>query len=411
MSSSVRQVGAARMERVQRRCLVACTLILAVGCTEVGEPVPPSTAVSFDTTSSGVLVASYPSVPVAPSFSADVDLRLGSEPGIAFGDIRGLEFTSDSLVIVLDHQASEVRSFDLLGNELGLLAKEGQGPTEITSANGLWLDTQGALWINDHGNSRLTRIHPDGEVTTVPFFVRGFSYLWDGGVTIDGRVWSQWSHSDQPSGPREPGVVSGTLRSYYKSVDPTTGEVDSVFVGDGPFRSLVLPMGGAQVPFIPQRLQAIDRTDAIWTAVSDDYRITRLTLAGDTTLVIDVEAERPPVSTEERRKEIARLEKFMETAGRIDVDWDDVIPEYKPVLQHLVSDAAGNVWVQREGPEWPVLEGFSPQGEFLGRVSLTYPVFPYFPPVVRHGWLLTVQTDSFDVQSVVGSRLPLPRSR
>jgi hypothetical protein len=53
-----------------------------------------------------------------------------------------------------------------------------------------------------------------------------------------------------------------------------------------------------------------------------------------------------------------------------------------------------------------VLDGYTENGGFLGTLAPTYTFYQYFPPVIRGHWLLAVHSDSLDVESVIGSRLP-----
>lgn len=294
-----------RVVRVGFRCVVLFTCLTVGACRRADTTASSGTAVTVDTLPNGAIAVSYPEIPREPAVRLDADLHLGASTDLEFGDIRGIAVDLDGSILVLDHQASELRRFSATGEELEVVATEGDGPHEIRAANGVRVGDDGSYWINDHGKSRLTRLLPDGEVETLEFFVRGFQYFWDGAVTTDGRVWSAWSHTDRPLGPREPGIVEGVSRSYYKRIDPVSGLVDSV-----------------------------------------------------------------------------------------------------PIIQRLAADDEGNVWVQRESEPGPALEQFSSRGKFLRRVDLEYPVFRYYQPVFQRGWSFTVQTDSFDVQSVIGSRIP-----
>lgn len=58
------------------------------------------------------------------------------------------------------------------------------------------------------------------------------------------------------------------------------------------------------------------------------------------------------------------------------------------------------------GDEGPSFDVFTGEGEFVGRQEAAFAVLQYYPPLVKQGWLLTVQADPFDVQYVVGARLP-----
>ncbi len=377
---------------------------LTLCCEPAGGP-PQSDMVVSDTTTSGIPVVRYSRIPPGPTGTLSPGVRIGWEDSIEFAQIRGLERTESGEILVLDYMAAELRRFSPTGDELELVATEGDGPREFRRANGIFLDGDGALWINDHGTMRFKRWHPDGAVETYPFFVPGFQYLWEGGITEDGRIWSPWTHSEREGVRLPPQVFEGTVQSYLINFDPVSEAKDSVLLGDSPAHFINMQRGSAQVPFSPNRLHALSGKGVIWTAISDQYKLVQLNLVGDTTLIVEVTVDPIKVGAEERSTAIADLEEFMDRAGRIDVDWDEVIPAEKPVLEQLLSDEEGNVWVRRGPPETPVYEGFSISGEFLGQYSTDFSVHPYFKPIVRAGHLVAVHTDSLDVESVFVSRI------
>ena len=192
-----------------------------------------------------------------------------------------------------------------------------------------------------------------------------------------------------------------------KSLDPVAGVIDSIRIGTSHYRSIQLPRGMASVPFVTAFLQALDPDGFIWTANADRYLLTRLTLTGDTLVHIEVGLEGQPVTPEDRREAIERIEGFMERAGRADVDWDEVIPALKPVLEGLVVDDEGRVWVRRGTANSFVFDVFEPSGLFVTTVEPQFDLLQYFPPVIRNGALYGLQTDSFDVQYVVRGSVPI----
>lgn len=356
------------------------------------------------TTESGIPLITYPTIPDGLTTVLEPDLVLGDGAGVVFGDVRGIEVTADSTILVLDHQASELWAFGPSGRELGTVLTNGQGPREIRNANGLAIDHGGSIWVNDPGNRRFTRLLPDGEVETVGRFVRGFGYRWIGTVTDDGRLWEHWTYADRGVGMPEPGLYRGSARGYLLSRAPGTEETDSVFLGSIPVRHLNLPRGVIGIPFRTERLQVVGQNGTIWTALSDRYRLVQLSSTGDTTLVLEVGIDSKPVSADDRAREIARVEDFMQRAGRVSVDWDETIPTRKPIIRHLIVDDGGDLWVQREGDGTTLFDRFSSEGEFLGHYEAGY-VPHAWPPTIRHDWLLAVQIDEFDVQTVIGFRL------
>jgi hypothetical protein len=365
--------------------------------------------VQWDTLGSGVVFAQCQRLPEEPRWTVDADFHLGSadEEGDAlFGEIRGIEVDGRGRLLVLDHQASEIRAFAADGHFLGVVAPSGEGPREISRANGIRVDAEGALWIHDHGKMRLTRLRPDGEVETYPFFVPGFGSLWEGGVTVDGRIWSQWTHSDRAPGTPEPGVYQRENRAYYKSFDPLSSSFDSISIGLAPFHSIVANRGEMRVPYSPTLLHALDPAGFIWTAVSNEYLLTKQTASGDTVLVVSAGCEAPLVTRAEREQAIEQAERFMERAGRVTVDWSAVLPDWKPVVEQLAVDDRGRLWVVRATADGHVLDVFDTQGRFLGTVVPAFDFVARFPPMVRDERLYLLQRDSLDVPFVVGARVP-----
>lgn len=78
-------------------------------------------------------------------------------------------------------------------------------------------------------------------------------------------------------------------------------------------------------------------------------------------------------------------------------------PETKPVLDQLVIDDAGRLWVRRvmRESEGRLYDVFTRDAEYVGSVALAFQPAPYFPPKIRDGRLYTLVLDSLDVQTVV----------
>ncbi len=120
-----------------------------------------------------------------------------------------------------------------------------------------------------------------------------------------------------------------------------------------------------RLPFTPQRFVSVDPSGSVWTALSNEYRLVRIDLSGDTLLVIEVEAAAAPLSRRERAAEIEALEKLIGPDEDFTVDWDVVMPKSKAVVP-----------------------------------------WPYAKPVVRGDRMVTVLSDSLDVHTVLVLGIP-----
>ena len=124
-----------------------------------------------ETLPNGALLVRYPDLPaiddtVPEVTEAQVDLQFGDldgdDPNLIFGDIRGVQAASDGTIYVLDYQATEVRAYDPDGRYLRTVARHGEGPGEITEANGILLSGDTLLWMNDHARWVIVGTDPDG---------------------------------------------------------------------------------------------------------------------------------------------------------------------------------------------------------------------------------------------------------
>ena len=353
---------------------------------------------------------------------ARVDLTIGSvdgdDPNFIFGDIRGIEAGSDGTIYVLDYQASEVRAFAPDGRFLRRVASKGEGPGEITEANGIYLAGDSILWLNDHGKMYIIGVTPAGdELHRFPLPVRAYGYIWRGTFDHRGRFWMATSHSDeQPAFPPEPGLSTRTARSYYKWYDLSTEATDSVYLGESTGRSYISesPGGGWSyrgIPFESSSSVLVDPAGGFWRANTASYRIVRTGEGGDTLVVIEAALPVQRVTGEDRSA-------FVE--GVVDRDPDDrrtaeaiaaLMPEVKPIISGFFVDDEGRLWVDRVTEEGApaFYDLFSDDGDYLGSVRFAFEAAPYSKLWVYHGNIYTWVVDELDVPYVV--RAPLPQLR
>ena len=270
---------------------------------------------------------------------------------------RGIQAASDGTIYVLDFAATEVRAYDPDGRYLRTVARRGEGPGEITAANGIFLVADTLLWMHDHGKWTVIGVDPAGnEVGRFQKPVLSYSYIWTAVFDDQGRYWKQTSHSDEE------------LRS---------GE-----------RILVNPAGG------------------FWRANTASYRIARTDETGDTLVVIDAGMPTLPVTDEDRS---GFVEQFVESRGpEIRDELEEVatlMPDVKPILADMFVDDEGVLWVERvKPPGAPALyDRFSQDGDYLGSVRFGFQ--PGGGLWIQHGNIYTWVVDDLDVPYVV--RAPL----
>lgn len=375
-----------------------------------------------ETLPNGALLVRYPDLPaiddtVPEVIEAQVDLRFGSlegdDPNLIFGDIRGVQAASDGTIYVLDYQATEVRAYDPEGRYLRTVARKGQGPGEITEANGILLSGDTLLWMNDHARWVIVGVDPDGnELRRFDKPVRSYGYIWDGVFDQRGRYWRDDSHSeDGIEYPPPPGLSTRTYRGYYKFHDLSNGAVDSVFLGESSNRSYSYEDAVGLWQFLPLLFEAGERvavnpSGGFWRANTAEYRVVRTSEDGDTLLVIEAGLPVLRVTDEDRDAFVEDILEYMPDIRSEAEEVAGLMPDVKPILASLFVDDESRLWVERvtlEGAA-PFYDRYSEDGDYLGSVRLSFT--PAWRRIwVQHDAIYTWVTDEMDVPYVV--RAPL----
>ncbi len=398
-------------------CLVALTAALASCDAEPGAGNP-----TRETLPGGGVLVRYPGLPAIDSVGPEItevqiDLQFGSvdgtDPNLLFGDIRGIQAASDGTIYVLDFTATEVRAYDPGGRYLRTVAQEGEGPGEITAANGIFLAGDTLLWIHDHGNWTVIGVDPGGdEISRFQKPVLSYSYIWTAVFDDQGRYWRQTSHSDeQERYPPPAGLSSTPRRRYYKSYDLSTGALDSVFLGESNVRSYRYQDSNGFWQLLPIRFQSGERilvnpAGGFWRANTASYRIAGTSEAGDTLIVIDAGMPALPVTDEDHSGFVESMIEFRGAEIRRELEEvAALMPEVKPILADMFVDDEGVLWVKRvTPPDAPSFyDRFSSDGDYLGSVR-----FGFRPGAgiwIRHGAIYTWVVDDVGVPYVV--RAPL----
>jgi hypothetical protein len=334
------------------------------------------------------------------------EVRLGSvtgEDGVAFGAVSGFAFRGGE-ILVLDRQAASIYRFGLDGSLLGTIGQRGEGPSEFGDPMGM-ATGGGIIWVPDLGNFRLTAWPPSGDPATYPVPLDRLPYIWRGRVTTDSSFVAT-TPIRSASRQTEPGVFTETDDVGVIHWNVPSGVVDTLRLPGSGARGVFLGLAGARFPYQPTRLVATTPSGTVWTAVSSDYSVCLLDASGDTLTTLAVDIPRRPVDSEALADSVQLIEDLMDATTRVEIDWDDVIPEAVPPLAELASDADGNAWVFRSVEVGFHADVFSPDGEWLESYVGNAPLSLQTRPVIQDGWLLALEEDADGVDFVVGFRLP-----
>lgn len=397
-----------------RSTALAAALLAALACG--GAPDAGTSAARVDTLDNGrIQVSNLPpgSWTDRDRWTLSEDLRIGSEGEDSperFGAITALLEDHRGRIYVLDGMAQEIRVFNPDGTFSHHVGHAGKGPGEFRGAMGMTLGPGDSLWVIDPLGNRYSLFDDSGR----------FVASWD--RSLLGSV-SYWQGHFQPDGsfldwglgfPDErPGVVAGRrivmkprLRSHgFESVDslpPLEFEQNMTNIAD---RSVPVPFFQIDVTV------ASDPGGDIWFARTDEYRIYRRTTAGDTVLEITLPARRPAVTEHDR----AHVRKVLAGRPGLAAAYLRVLPKERPILQRLITDAQGNLFVIPDlagHVPGSVVDVFTRDGIYLGRLDLPHPLALQMPPgpaiYVNDKHLLVALADSVGAPYVSRLRIVKP---
>jgi len=398
-----------------RTAILALTLTTALSACQ---PDSPAANLTREMLPNGALLLRYPDLPaidaVGPDVTeAQVDLQLGSvdgaDPNLIFADIRGIQAATDGTIYVLDAQATEVRAYDPGGRYLSTVVRGGEGPGEITAANGIILAGDTLLWLNDHGKWTIVGVDRAGEeLQRFDMPIRSYGYIWNGVFDDRGRFWRY--RFDREGGftyPPPPALSSSTYHHYFVSYDPSSEAIDSVYLGESSDRSYTYqdPNGIWQylpIEFEPSDVFLFDPSGGFWRANSASYRIVRTGMGGDTLVVIEAGLPIQRVTDEDRAAYIEEWVGYRPEARRDVEAVAALMADIKPILAGMFVDGDGTLWVERVVPgDAPAFyDRFSAEGDYLGSVRLGFEA-ARGRVWVQHGSIYAWVVDELDVPYVV----------
>lgn len=312
---------------------------------------------------------------------------------------------------ILDVGAMHVQVFDGSGEYLRTLGREGNGPGEMTTPSGVFVN-EDEVRVVDFGRRMLIRYDTQGvalpEVGLPPEIAHGSRVvpLSDGGIM---------SHRDSADGPQEPGAsLLRTLVVYMPEADGSWRPPEEVAQIEWK-QPVFTPVGAADCPMKMQTPAVFSRVP-VWSASGnrifyngwEEYRLDLRELDGRS---ISIRRDLPvrAATGEWAAREIGSSsfevggidctqtgEERAEQAG-----WADEVPWIVDVAQ----DALGRIWVQRRTPDEAVstrIDLFGEDGEYIGTLPSGFP----FPDSWRtEDEIVTIEQDELGVPYVVVHRV------
>lgn len=414
----------------------------AAGDATVVAPLPWRTVT--DTVADTVVVRTVGVTDSAAALRLVEELRIGELEGAeeySFVDVNFVLPAPGNGVYVWDRGLVALRQYDSSGTFVRRIGRQGGGPGEYRSANGIVQLPDGRLVLWDPGNARMNVYDSTGGVLESWRYQSTLGITMPWGLLTDtaGNVYAR--HHFRPAGVGRRTLMLSDLPAGYRVLGPDGVLHDSVLPPPQLPRAtqIATPIEGgggieAAVPFAPQPAWTVSRFGYVVTGVGDRYSITLQRLGRP--LRIERDLEPVPVDPDEKAnaREIATAEmRQVNPSWR----WDGPpIPDVKPLFSDVRPAGDGRLWVQREvhgepmepeetsspGPLIPPREGsvgrsripsrrwrepivfdvFASDGHFLGTVTV-----PERARVLHmrgdHVW--GVELDEVDVPQVVRWRI------
>lgn len=301
-------------------------------------------------------------------------LRIGDLDGTGstvFARIGPIGVDTSGVVYVLDAQASELRVFDGVGQFLRATGRSGAGPGEIGGAIGMAFGQDGAVRIVDAANGRYLDVRRDGTTHSMRRPVSMYQLPWLGGFDRGGRFYDQATQSESGS------TVDVLLAVGDDGQVTETFALPSAAISSPRMGSLTFPL-----PFAPRILRAWDPDGAVWQAVSSTYRIARVSLGGDTSLVVTKQVRSVELSNSQRDSVEAHIQSLRDQFG-VTVS-AEMRPADVPPLRWFVLDDRQNLWVCATAADpCQTLDVFDRTGSLRANVSVPVAILDEPRPVIR----------------------------
>ena len=325
-----------------------------------------------------------------------------------FSCISGVRELSDGRIVIADVREKTVQLIDLKKGTSMKIGREGQGPGEWTTPQGLFAAPGDTTLLWDPQNQRFLTIHPDGSVGKEVRVDLGGGGRGGGALTASlprgvdamGRLYYQGSGFVFIDGQPPTSLDSAPVLRY----DRRTQKVDtltyvqlakSTVQSSGTANNVSIRMTGPN-PFAPQRLWSVAPDGRLAFVYPEPYHVewvspTKARTAGPTVSYTPLkltEADKAPVQTPNCSVTISFGDgggavgaRVQSTVGAIGggrgaapprTDYPEYKPPFLPRYGSPVVAPNGELWVGRSrGPnDPPIYDVFDARGQVTSRVQL-----------------------------------------
>ncbi len=344
---------------------------------------------------------------------AEPDLRIGRLDGpdeYTFAGVRAAAPSGDTLLVVADGGANEIRLYGMDGSFVRAMGGPGSGPGEFQRIGPIEVG-QGLVSAWDYHHHRVTTFRLDGElVRTVEWrapagegtpVVAGFRHDGSGFARLMGGGGHETLMNRQEGPFREPAA--------YAWFDPDgTGEV--VYRDAGDERLVTRDDHGYQIsaPPLGRRSLAALVGETLVVGITDSLKLVRVDSDGSVRPFVHQDVAPRPFSDDDWASYRDRAERARERRRELGMpageEIDRPLHETYPVFTQIRAGSDGHVWVAESaghsGTSWPwwIFDG---EGEPVGRF-VSRPIQLESLDTAR---VIGVERDELGVESVVVYRV------
>ncbi len=253
---------------------------------------------TVDTLPSGTVVVNNPSHGIWDSSTAwrvEEEVRIGTLEGSGpdlFGQISALEVDGLGRLFVFESQTQELRVFESSGAHVRTIGGEGSAPGEFIQGIGLAWSPKGHLWVVDPGNVRVSIFDTSGTYLAMNRIMGGYVMVpWRGRFDRAGRFYHYGLDV----------AADAESRLVMVRFDSLMNSIDTIRIPRPPEDLNFEPQSedgltGTGTPFGAGVCWTLSASGQLWFANTGDYRVYRISAAGDTTMAISREFEQQPAS-------------------------------------------------------------------------------------------------------------------
>jgi hypothetical protein len=356
-----------------------------------------------------------------PRLRGTADLTIGGEdadPPYSFGKISSLALGADGRIYVADSQDEQIRVYSDAGKFLFAIGRKGGGPGEFAGLASIAFSPDGSLWVRDEGNGRyqsftiaerdarykgtLRMLHPSFDFHAPLVFDASGKLIEIGRVNEPNA--SPYRIVRTTLGPDSRVVRADTIKEppadslgvHLIRFERTNDQKEKVWVT----RYFYEPF-----PALP--VVAHGPNGEIARGVSSRYSVLWSSLQGQRLHFLQREMVPPEPTASERASAQKNLDSQREWAKTVQASLPDFrFPSRKPILTQMQFSNDGELWIERSAASGQPHEAdmYDRRGQLVAIAEWTGQSMPTFLRAIRGRTMITVATDSNEVERVVRMR-------